>query len=118
MATRSQPRKRSRQEACARGAAGLFEAEAAYADSIVRTATGDVKGAVAALTRALEFAPGYAPAIFSMGTVEYQRGRRAAGRRLFHSLLSCPADTADLCNILDEAGDFLIAWSLYKDGLE
>lgn len=118
MGTRSQPRKRSRQEARARRAAGLFEAEAAYADSIVRTAKGDVKGAVAALTRALEFAPGYAPAIFSLGTVEYQRSNRAAGRRLFHSLLSCPADTADLCDIIDHAGDFLIGRRAYKDGLE
>ena len=118
MVTRSQPRRRSRQGARARGTAGLFEAEGAYAESIVRTAMGDLKQAVAALTRALEIAPGYAPAIFSMGTVEYQRGRRAAGRRLFHSLLSCPADTTDLCNILDGAGDFLIAESLYKDGLE
>ncbi len=118
MGTRSQPRRRPRQEARARGTAGLFEAEGAYADSIVRTAMGDLKGAVAALTRALEFAPGYAPAIFSMGTVEYQRGHRAAGRRLFHSLLSCPADTTNLCDILDDAGDFLIAWRAYKDGLE
>lgn len=118
MGTRSQPRRRSRQEACARGTAGRFEAEGAYADSIVRTATGDVKGAVAALRRALKYDPGYAPAIFSLGTVEYQRGNRAAGRRLFHSLLSCPADTTDLCDSLDHAGDFLIARRAYKDGLE
>ena len=85
MGTRRKRRKRSSQEARAPEAAGLFEAEAAYADSIFRTAMGDVKRAVAALNRALEFAPEYAPAIFSLGTVEYQRGNRAAGRRLFHS---------------------------------
>ena len=118
METRRQPRKRSRQEACERRAAGLFEAEGAYADSIFRTAMGDVKGAIAALTRALEFVPGYAPAIFSLGTVEYQRSNRAAGRRLFHSLLSCPADTPDLCGIIDHAGDFLVGRRAYKDGLE
>jgi hypothetical protein len=43
-----------------------------------------LKGAVAALGRALEFDPDYAPAIFSLGTVEYQRGKHAEGRRLFH----------------------------------
>jgi len=118
MGTRSQPRKRSRQEACERGAGRLFKAEGEYADSIVRTAMGDVKGAIAALTRALEFVPGYAPATFSLGTVEYQRCNRAAGRRLFHSLLSCPADTPDLCDIIDHAGDFLIGRRAYKDGLE
>ena len=96
----------------------MFEAEAAYADSIFRTGMGDVEGAVAALTRALEFAPGYAPAIFSLGAVEYQRGNRAAGWRLFHSLLSCPADTPDLCDIIDHAGDFLIGRRAYKDGLK
>jgi Flp pilus assembly protein TadD len=79
---------------------------------------GDVTGAVAALNRALELAPGYAPAIFSLGTVEYQRGNRAAGRRLFHSLLSCRADTPDLCGIIDHAGDFLIGRGAYKNGLD
>ena len=118
MGTRSQGRGRASQKAPAPGRAGLFEAEAAYADSIFRTATGDVKGAVAALHRALAFAPGYAPAIFSLGTVEYQRGKCAEGRRLFESLLSHPADTPDLCGIIDHAGDFLIGRRAYKDGLE
>jgi len=79
---------------------------------------GDLEGAVAALNRALTFAPGYAPAIFSLGTVEYQRGDRSAGRRRFRSLLSCPADTPDLCDIIDDAGDFLIRRRAYADGLE
>jgi Flp pilus assembly protein TadD len=78
---------------------------------------GDLKGAVAALRRALEFDPQYAPAIFSLGTVEYQRGKHAAGRRLFHLLLSQPAEAEDLCDIVDEAGDFLIGRQAYKDGL-
>jgi len=116
MDTRSQGRKRAGQEAP--GRAGLFEAEAAYADSVFRTAIGDLKGAVAALRRAVEFAPGYSPAVFSLGTVEYQRGKYAEGRRLFESLLSHPADTPDLCGIIDHAGDFLIGRRAYKDGLE
>lgn len=118
MGTRRKPRKRSRQEPGAPESAELFEAEAAYADSIFRTALGDIEGAVEALNRSLEFAPGYAPAIFSLGTVEYQRANRAAGRRLFHSLLSCRTDTPDLCDIIDHAGDFLIGRRAYKDGLD
>lgn len=94
-----------------------FWVEAEYADSIFRTALGDREGAVARLERALELKPTYAPAILSMGSVEYQRGKRAQGRRLFQSLLSLPEDTPDLCEILDEAGSFLIQIGAYKDGL-
>ncbi|MEK7407613.1 MAG: tetratricopeptide repeat protein [Acidobacteriota bacterium] len=94
-----------------------FEAEAAYADSIFRTGLGDIEGAVAALERALEWKPTYAPAILSMGSVEYQRGRKAEGRKLFLSLLSLPEKTTDLAEIIDEAGDFLIQSREYKDGL-
>jgi Flp pilus assembly protein TadD len=65
----------------------------------------------------LELKPTYAPAILSMGSVEYQRGRRAEGRRLFRSLLSLPEDTPDLCEIIDEAGSFLIQIGAYADGL-
>jgi Flp pilus assembly protein TadD len=85
-----------------------FEAEAAYANSMFRTALGDNEGAVSALGRALEWKPTYAPAILSMGSVEYQRGRKDEGRRLFHSLVSLPQNTRDLCEIIDEAGSSLI----------
>ncbi|MCX6636453.1 MAG: tetratricopeptide repeat protein [Acidobacteria bacterium] len=96
----------------------LFNAEANYAESIVRTGLGDYPAAVLALRRALEAKPDYAPAIFSLGTVEYQSGRRAEGRKLFQSLLSLPEDTTELCDIIDHAGDFLIQRKAYKDGLE
>jgi len=98
--------------------AALFAAEAAYADSVLRTALGDYKSAVAALDRALDFSPIYAPAIFTLGTVKYQRGNRTEGRRLFESLLSLPRNTPDLCQIIDEAGTFLIQMHAYKDGLD
>lgn len=94
-----------------------FWVEAEYADSIFRTSLGDREGALARLKRALELRPTYAPAILSMGSVEYQRGRRAEGRRLFRSLLSLPEDTPDLYEIIDEAGSFLIQIGAYKDGL-
>jgi Flp pilus assembly protein TadD len=96
----------------------LFQAEAAYADSVLRTATGDTAGAIGALRRALEFAPDYGPAIFSLGTVEYQQGNSAEGRRLFHSLVSHPVDTADLLGLIDHAGDFLIGMAAYDEGLD
>jgi len=96
----------------------LFEAEAAYADSVFRTTTGDTAGAIAALRRALELVPDYAPAIFSLGTVEYQVGKPVEGRRLFHSLLSYPVDTPDLVGLIDHAGDFLIGVEAYEEGLE
>jgi hypothetical protein len=72
-----------------------FNAEAAYAQSILRSALGDAQGCIAALRQALEVLPTYAPAILSMGSVQYQRGRRATGRRLFLSLLDVPDVTPD-----------------------
>jgi Flp pilus assembly protein TadD len=93
-----------------------FWVEAEYADSIFRTALGDSEGALAHLKRTLELKPTYAPAILSMGSVEYQRGRHAEGQRLFQSLLSLPEGTPDLCKIIDEAGSFLIQIGAYKDG--
>ena len=43
----------------------LFEAEAAYADSIFRSAIGDTEGCIRALERAVEISPGYAPAVIA-----------------------------------------------------
>lgn len=94
-----------------------FLAEAAYGESVFRTAVGDLRAAVSALRRALELAPNYAPAILSMGSVEYQRGRRREGLRLFQSLVTLPKNTPDLCEIIDEAGSFLIQVHAYRDGL-
>ena len=95
-----------------------FYAEAEYADSILRSALGDHEGSIAALRRSLECKPTYAPAILSLGSVEYQLGKRAEGQELFRSLLSLPDNTPDLCEIIDEAGSFLINIGAYKDGLE
>jgi tetratricopeptide (TPR) repeat protein len=94
-----------------------FAAEAVYAEGIFRSGLGDQQAAVAALERCLELDPSYAPAILSMGSVQYQRRRRAEGRRLFESLLSLPSATPDLREIIDEAGDFLIQLGAYEDGL-
>ena len=96
----------------------LFAAEAAYAESIFRSSLGDTSASIAALEQALRFGREYAPAILSMGSVEYQRGRRGYGRRLFLSLLSLPKETTDLCQIIDEAGSFLIGIENWTDGLD
>jgi tetratricopeptide (TPR) repeat protein len=96
----------------------LFAAEGAYADSIVKSALGDGAGCLAALRQSLDALPTYAPAILSLGSVEYQRRRATQGRKLFMALLDLPDDTPDLAEIIDEAGDFLIGRKRYGDGLE
>ena len=100
-----------------------FSAEAQYAASIVRSALGDMEGSLRALEVSLEVDPEYAPAILSMGSVEYQRGNSEGGRRLLLSLVSLPPSAVDggeaeLVEIVDEAGDFLIQSENYADGLE
>jgi tetratricopeptide (TPR) repeat protein len=99
-------------------ASARFAAEAAYAESIFRSALGDTSASIAELKRALSIYPDYAPAILSMGSVEYQRQRRANGKRLLFSLLSLPDETEDLYKIIDEAGSFLIDVNEYAHGLE
>jgi len=96
----------------------LFQAEADYADSIFQSALGDHEAAVAALQRALEWDPTYAPAILTLGSIEYQRRRRAEGRKLFQSLLSLPETSPDLFEIIDKAATFLVDFRAYEDGLE
>lgn len=95
-----------------------FAAEAAYADSMFRGALGDWAGAVESLERALEFDPGYGPAILGVGSVEYQRDRKKKGRLLLFSLLDLPDGTEDLIGIIDHAGEFLIERREYADGLD
>lgn len=58
------------------------------------------------------------PASLNPPAVQYQRGRRATGCRLFLSLLDVPDLTPDLCAIIDEAGDLLTKRGAYAGGLE
>ncbi len=100
-----------------------FAAQGQYAESVFRTSLGDMEASLQALERAMEIDPDYAPAIMSMGTVEYQRQRRVRGKELLLSLVSLPAtavdgDESDLADIIDTAGDFLIQAGNYADGLE
>ncbi|MCF7709124.1 MAG: tetratricopeptide repeat protein [Verrucomicrobia bacterium] len=96
----------------------LFEAQAAYAESIFRQAIGDMEASIAAAERSLEIKPDYAPAVLTMGSIEYQRGRPDEGARLFTTLLSLPDEHGDLWEVIDKAGDFLIQEKRYEEGLE
>lgn len=95
----------------------LFAAETAYACSIVTLALGDVSGSIDAMRRSHAALPTYAPALLGLGSVEYQLGRRARGRKLFFALLDLPDKSPDLCEIIDQAGDFLIQSGRYAEGL-
>ena len=95
-----------------------FQSEAAYADSLLKSALGDSEGSIASLERALELLPTYAPAILSMGSVEYQSGHAQKGKKLFLSLVELPDDTEDLPEIIDKAGSFLIHIKEYSSGYE
>lgn len=96
----------------------LFVAEAAYADSIVRFALGDVDACVASLEQALEVLPTYAPAILTLSSIDYQLGDVVTGRRRLLALLTLPDETPELAEILDEAGGVLIGLRRYRDGLQ
>lgn len=52
--------------------------------------------------------PEYAPAMLTVGSLEYQYGRVEEAMALFLKLTTLPADTEDLEEIIDKAGDFLI----------
>jgi tetratricopeptide (TPR) repeat protein len=100
-----------------------FSAQSQYAESILQSAVGDMEASIRALEDALDLDPGYAPAILSMGSVEYQRRNRDRGKQLFLSLVSLPPDSTDdgetgLAEIIDAAGDFLIQTDDYADGLD
>ena len=50
--------------------------------------------------------PEYAPAMLTVGTLEYQYGRVEEAMALFLKLTTLPADTEDLQEIIDKAGAF------------
>ena len=57
----------------------MFGAEAEYAESMFQSSLGNAEASLAALRRSLACKPDYAPALMSVGSVEYQMGRRGAG---------------------------------------
>jgi len=61
--------------------------------------------------------PLHAPSLLTVGSMEYQHGRRDEAMRLFLALVRLPADEPDLIVIIDKAGDFLIASKDYGNAL-
>ncbi len=57
---------------------------------------------------ALAISPEFAPALLTVGTLEYELGRREEALDLLHRLATLPGDTEDLPEIVDKAGDYLI----------
>ena len=93
-------------------------AEAAYSQAILRHSVGDKAGALAELEHSIQLNPKFGPAILTMGSVEYQRERRADGKKLLFSLLSLPRTTENLFSIIDDAGSFLLSANEFDDALE
>ena len=98
-------------------AARLFEAEAAYAESMFCQALGDTEGSIANAERALAIEPDYAPALLTVGSIAYQLGEEERGATLFAKLADLPDDDGDLWEILDRAGEFIIDERRYGAGL-
>jgi tetratricopeptide (TPR) repeat protein len=57
---------------------------------------------------ALAIDPLFAPAILTVGSIEYQLGRRDEAMELFLTLTTLPAEEPDLAVIIDKAADFLL----------
>ena len=57
---------------------------------------------------ALAIDPLFAPALLTVGSIEYQLGRVDAAMALFLALPALPADEPDLVEIIEKAGDFLL----------
>jgi tetratricopeptide (TPR) repeat protein len=74
---------------------------------------------------ALAIDPLFAPALLTVGSIEYQYGRVDAAMELFMTLTSLSQDEPDLVEIIDKAGDFLLnqgdpdnALRLYRGAVE
>ncbi|MFH0880447.1 MAG: hypothetical protein V2A34_12095 [Lentisphaerota bacterium] len=57
---------------------------------------------------ALAIDPLFAPALLTVGPLEYQHKRRDAAMAMFLALTTLPSDEPDLDEIIDKAGDFLL----------
>ena len=91
-------------------------AEAAYTRAMFLHGAGRKAEAMVALEEALSF--GYAPAILTAGSVQYQCEQRAKGKQLLLSLVSLSPETENLFEIIEEAGAFLISINETTDALE
>lgn len=67
---------------------------------------------------ALTIDPFYAPALLTVGSIEYQFGRTEEAMILFMKLTSLPKKEKDLPEIIDKAGDFLLDHKDYGNALK
>jgi tetratricopeptide (TPR) repeat protein len=67
---------------------------------------------------ALAIDPGYAPALLTVGSIEYLYGRVEEAMTLFMKLTTLPKEEDDLPDIVDKAGDFLIDHEEYELALD
>ena len=66
---------------------------------------------------ALAIDPLFAPALLTVGSLEYQCGRVAAAMGLFLALTSLPPTEPDLVEIIDKAGSFLLDRKDHRNAL-
>jgi tetratricopeptide (TPR) repeat protein len=91
--------------------AAQWAQDSAHAEMLLAQATNDRSRAHPAWHDAaapLAIDPDYAPAMLTVSSLEYQYGRIEEAMELFLKLTALPAETEDLTEIIDTAGDFLI----------
>ncbi len=67
---------------------------------------------------ALAIDPLFAPALLTVGSLEYQHGFVVNAMELFLTITKLPETEEDLVEIIDKAGDFLLERNDYKNALE
>jgi tetratricopeptide (TPR) repeat protein len=67
---------------------------------------------------ALAIDPLFAPALLTVGSLEYQHGFVKEAMELFLTLTKLPNNEEDLAKIIDKAGNFLLDHDDYKNALE
>lgn len=67
---------------------------------------------------ALAIDPLFAPALLTVGSLEYQHGFLKEAMELFFTLTKLPENEEDLAEIIDEAGNFLLDHEDFKNALE
>ena len=97
----AEQRRKAAEWACDSAQASMLMAQAVNDPAWVHPAWHDV-------TAPLAIDPEYAPAMLAVGSLEYQYGRVEEAMALFLRLTTLPADTEDLAEIIDKAGDFMI----------
>jgi len=67
---------------------------------------------------ALAIDPLFAPALLTVGSLEYQHGFLKEAMELFLTLTKLPENEEDLAEIIDKAGNFLLDHEDFKNALE